>query len=88
MAQITDTDKLPDWILDAVLQRNDYNLEEIGEMDAEKIVDEWLSWNGIIGYGSRIFELVNTAVAAQIQVAKPDDPDAEPLPMTGLLRHG
>ena len=39
---------------------------QLQEMDPEEFLTGWLEWNGIIGYGSRIWELVQILVNAPV----------------------
>lgn len=44
----------PDWIAEILYERG---YEPLDMIDGNKAMDEWLEWEGIIGYGATIRDL-------------------------------
>lgn len=56
--------KYPNYIMEAVrqnlgLEKDDISKDEyINNMEESEILEKYLTWNGIIGYGNMIIELI------------------------------
>lgn len=46
---------------DYLIEEAEYSEEDVNNMDAEELVNAWLTWNGIIGYTSDVLEVVAAA---------------------------
>jgi len=63
-------DKLSDKIISDVCKHlgmdpgEDETYEVISQMDADEVIERFLTWNGIIGYGKKIRELVHIVDAS------------------------
>lgn len=56
---------IPDHVLDDVRKRGIWSDVDIEAMSAEKVFDEYLRWNGIIGFGQDFFEVAITLHKAE-----------------------
>jgi hypothetical protein len=61
-----DLKKVPEHILDDLRSRG-HSDDAIARMNAAKAFDEYLSWNGIIGYGSSVRAAVHALDAAEVK---------------------
>lgn len=58
---------VPDYIMENLRERRDLDCmdesqdEEILKMDSWEFLEEWLNWQGIVGYTSDIIEVVGLA---------------------------
>lgn len=65
-------DRIPTDVLDDLLERVDDDRDKIAQMSVREAFNEWLVWNGIIGYTRKIISALDNLRAAEIDpVVKP-----------------
>jgi hypothetical protein len=55
---------IPDGVMDGL--RENFSLEEVAAMSPRMVMDEWLKWEGIIGYTDPILRLAKICIFAQL----------------------
>lgn len=62
----TDIKKIPEHILSVVRNDRGNSEAELGIMTPRELMQEWLYWNGIIGYTEKIIEAYEAFKSAQV----------------------
>ena len=55
---------------DYLIEEAEYSEEDVNNMDAEELVNAWLTWNGIIGYTSDVLKVVAAAYENNLKELK------------------